>query len=653
MLSVLNRVPIRTLVYGIAGIAILGTIALGVLFGWSAVNENRLSEKQAHAITRHGHSGALNRALLQARRSEKDFLLRKADEHVEKNASAVKSALATLDELEALGAGGSGSIAAVRAGIASYASTFADVVALQRTVGYDPESGAEGALRTAVRDAEATLASLDDPHLTILMLMMRRHEKDFIMRLDSKYVEDMAKRSAQFETALATSGVVPDTKAKVRSLMKAYTEGFQVLVTASLALKEKSAELSAVYKSLEPNLQALDQESEAAYASAQAEIAAAKEQAHWLMMIVVGVVAMLAAAISFVVGRAVCGQVGRMAGALSQLAGGDTDVAVAGADRGDEIGAMARALVVFRDNAVALRAAENEREAQKARAEQERKTALRNVADDLNRAVKSTVDVLGVAAEKIRHSAEHLAESAEDTAGRLGLAGAASTEATENVRAVAAATEELSASVQEISTQVSGSAHLAQTAVAEAEKTNSSVQGLAEAAQRIGDVVDLINDIASQTNLLALNATIEAARAGDAGKGFAVVASEVKNLANQTSQATDDIAAQVAAIQEATRRAVSEIAEIGRSIGEINEASNGIASAVEQQSAATREISSNVQSASQGVADVSSNLVKVQGAADGTKTSAHELLGNAEVVTKQIHALMAEVDNLVKRVLAA
>jgi methyl-accepting chemotaxis protein len=651
MLGVLNRLGIKPLVFSIAGAAILGIVAVGAIYGLGNAAEQRIAAEQQQAVDLHDLSGALEMALLQARRSEKDFLLRKADDYAAKNAAAVKSALEALDQLEAIDA--KMDVQPVRDGIAAYSAAFSRVVELQRTVGFDAESGALGTLRAAVHDAEKTLDDIHDPQLTILMLMMRRHEKDFIARLDPKYVEEMGKRATEFDSALLASAIPEETKVQVRGFMKTYGDGFKALVDASLALKSSVAELSETYKALEPHLQALAEKSAASYAATKQFAAEAEARSRWQIMGAIALVALVVAAISFVVGRSICGHVGRMAGNLSRLAGGDTGIQVDGAQRTDEIGAMARALAVFRDNAVALRAAEAEKEAQKMRAEQERKAALRMVADDLNSAVKSTVDVLDAAAGQIRRSAEQLAKLAEDTASRVGMAGSASNEASENVKAVAAATEELSASVAEIGSQVTSSAQRAQRAVDEAERTNETVRGLADAAQRIGDVVNLINDIASQTNLLALNATIEAARAGDAGKGFAVVASEVKNLANQTSQATDDIASQVGAIQEATSRAVSEIAGIGKSIAEINDASNGIAAAVEEQDAATREISGNITNASQGVSDVSINLVAVQGVADGTKASARELLGNAEVVAKQVSALAAEVDNLVKRVLAA
>jgi len=197
---------------------------------------------------------------------------------------------------------------------------------------------------------------------------------------------------------------------------------------------------------------------------------------------------------------------------------------------------------------------------------------------------------------------------------------------------------------------VEQSSIIATRAVGEANNTNITVEGLAEAAQKIGKVVELIRDIASQTNLLALNATIEAARAGDAGKGFAVVASEVKSLANQTAKATEDIAAQIAGMQEATSGTVQSIKGISATIGEISEIASAIASAVEEQGAATQEISRNVQEAATGTQEVTSNIVTVNEAAQESGKSAAQVLNASNELAKQGEVLGEEVDKFLKAV---
>ncbi len=267
-------------------------------------------------------------------------------------------------------------------------------------------------------------------------------------------------------------------------------------------------------------------------------------------------------------------------------------------------------------------------------------TAQQQLADT----VKSVTQSVATAANQLQTTASSMSTSANETSEQSTAVAAAAEQAAVNVQTVAAAAEELASSLQEVGRQVSESVSISQTAVSDAERTNAQVEGLASASQRIGEVVDLIQDIAAQTNLLALNATIEAARAGDAGKGFAVVASEVKSLAGQTAKATEEIGAQVSAIQSATHDAVSAIEGIGRTINQINEISSAIATSVEEQSAATQEIARNVQQASEGTKEVSENIVRVQSGANQTGESAGLLLSAAEELSENSATLNGEVE---------
>jgi methyl-accepting chemotaxis protein len=261
--------------------------------------------------------------------------------------------------------------------------------------------------------------------------------------------------------------------------------------------------------------------------------------------------------------------------------------------------------------------------------------------------VSEVVDIVSSSSAELQSTAESMAATAEETSRQSEAVAAAAEEATTNVQTVAAAAEEMAKSVEEIGRQVAQSSTIAGRAVDEANRTNTTVESLAEAAQKIGEVVELISDIASQTNLLALNATIEAARAGDAGKGFAVVASEVKSLANQTAKATEDIAAQITGMQEATSGTVDSIKGISSTIGEISEIANAIAAAVEEQSAATQEISRNVQEAATGTQDVSSNITTVNEAAVETGKSAGGVLEAAQELSKQGEVLRGEIEKFI------
>ncbi len=278
---------------------------------------------------------------------------------------------------------------------------------------------------------------------------------------------------------------------------------------------------------------------------------------------------------------------------------------------------------------------------------------LGGLADQLETSVRTAVDGVAVAAGDVRGSATTMADATAATQRQSQAIATAARQTSANVQTVATAAEQLSASVGEISTQVTAASRISAEAVATAERTNTSIQSLAAMARKIGDVVKLINDIAGQTNLLALNATIEAARAGEAGKGFAVVAAEVKSLANQTAKATDDIAAQVSEIQQATRHAVDAIAGIGKVIGDISQISTTVAAAVEEQGAATREIARNVGEAATGTTEVSTNIDRVAQAAQESGTIAGRMRTASDALSQQSATLRGEVDRFLKEIRAA
>ncbi|MCW2239895.1 methyl-accepting chemotaxis protein [Azospirillum canadense] len=339
-----------------------------------------------------------------------------------------------------------------------------------------------------------------------------------------------------------------------------------------------------------------------------------------------------------------------LSAAMERLAAGDEAVEVLGHDRKDEIGPMARTVLVFKENAAAKRRMEAEQAEQKARAEAERHALMNGMAEQFEASVKTVVAQVSSAVTQVQGNARELSAMADQSKAQAVAVAAATQQASANVQTVATAAEEMSSTIAEISRQVNRSAEVAGHAVGRAQGTNQSIQALAAQAGAIGDVVKLITDIASQTNLLALNATIEAARAGEAGKGFAVVASEVKNLANQTAKATDEIAAQIGGMQQATGEAVQAIAEISDTITQINEIATTIAAAMEEQDAATKEIARNVQQAAHGTEEVSSNISGVEQAAQGTGRAASELSDAADGLAEQATVLSDEVDRFIAQV---
>jgi methyl-accepting chemotaxis protein len=327
---------------------------------------------------------------------------------------------------------------------------------------------------------------------------------------------------------------------------------------------------------------------------------------------------------------------------------------IPGADRGDEIGDLAKTVTVIRHNAETKAREEAETKIRQDEVlARQRKAEMAKMANDFENAVGRIVETVSSASSELEVSAGTLTATAERAQELTTMVGAASEEASTNVQSVASATEQLSSSVNEISRQVQESARMATEAVGQARSTTDRVSELSKAASRIGDVVELINTIAGQTNLLALNATIEAARAGEAGRGFAVVASEVKALAEQTAKATGEIGLQINGIQGATQDSVNAIKEISSTIERLSEISSTIAAAVEEQGAATQEISRNVQQAAQGTQQVSSNITDVQRGASETGSASSQVLSAAQTLSTDSGRLKAEVSKFLNSVRAA
>ncbi|MEA1673473.1 methyl-accepting chemotaxis protein [Nitrospirillum sp. BR 11163] len=325
----------------------------------------------------------------------------------------------------------------------------------------------------------------------------------------------------------------------------------------------------------------------------------------------------------------------------------DKDLVV---DQLDETGTLAQALNKM---AADLKRAEEERGAMQAAAEAERRETLGRMASELEASVKAVVASLGGAAQQMGGAATSMTATADQTNSQANLVAEGSQEASANVQTVAAATEELSVSIKEIASQVAKSTTIATDAVRTADAANVQIMGLTTAAEKIGNVVELISSIAGQTNLLALNATIEAARAGDAGKGFAVVASEVKSLANQTAKATDEIAQQIANMQQVARESATSIQGVGRVIEEMRSITTGIASAVEEQNAATAEIARNVQQAASGTQEVTVTIQGVTQAAADTREAASQVMKVSGEISHETGRLGQAVDGFLAKIRAA
>ncbi|MEM5583272.1 methyl-accepting chemotaxis protein [Roseibium sp. AS2] len=366
-----------------------------------------------------------------------------------------------------------------------------------------------------------------------------------------------------------------------------------------------------------------------------------------LALVVIG--ALIAIAIAVVTVRNTVRPLRALTSNMGTLADGNTDIVIEGADRGDEIGQMASAMEVFVRNETARR--ELEEQQNSSQEETARKGAeIQQLSGDFDRQIMDMLNIIDSSVQNLQSASADMISGAAQTTEQSGLVSNASSQAAHNVETVAAAAEELSASVNEIRRQVQSSSEIAARAAEEAQSTNQRMHGLSESASRIGEVVTLIQAIAEQTNLLALNATIEAARAGELGKGFAVVAAEVKELANQTSKATEEISSQITAIQDETGHAATAISSVTDIINNMNEIASSIASSVEEQGAATQEIASNATEASRSTVEVTTNIETVASAAEKTRdtaekvdSSAQQLQQNAGMLREQVGSFLQEV----------
>ena len=652
---VLSRLRVSWQIGIIAAIGACGLLALGTLHLAGNRSEDALYAATVDSAVLRKQMAQVGQAVLEARQIQIAFVLRRDEALLPRHQALIEDAARTLAEIDQRLVAADPlkpQVGVLRTGLAPFVTQFGTVVAAQKTLGLDEEQGLQGRLRASVHRVEQTLKPLDEPGLLNLMLMMRRHEKDFLLRLEPKYAEQHKQRASEFAQLLARSSLPMETVQQIAKDAKAYAEDFLSLVEGSLTLKDEDRDLAKAYDNVHAVLAKTEAAAEQRYAASLDGVAASRAQLSRLMLMAILLISLAVTAATFTIARAIARPVKSVTAAMAELAAGETAAAIPGTARQDEIGEMARSAQIFRDNMISADRLRAERQADQQR-ELDRAKRVEGAIAGFETVISEMVGAVAAASQQLRSTAQTMAGCSGQASQQSTTVAAAAEQASSNVQAVAAAIEELSASVREIGEHVAQSGQVVARAVDQATQSNEQMHSLAEAARRIGDVVKLINDIAGQTNLLALNATIEAARAGEAGKGFAVVASEVKALANQTAKATEEIAAQIRTIQDATERSARAMDGVARSVGQVNETAAVIASAVQQQGAASQEIARSVAEAANGTGEVSRGVTVVSQAAQQTGAAAAQVLASADELGGQGDRLRRQVEAFLDQVRAA
>ena len=468
---------------------------------------------------------------------------------------------------------------------------------------------------------------------------------------DDKFIsQDLERQAAIFrsraeeiapfvERVAASSGWKPD-------LLPTFAKADAEIERTRALLRQRGDGVDDALANATDILAGLTERMESYHGVAQAELKdglrAVEQNAVWadrVATITLVVTIALLTPLTILISRTISRPVARLTTAMERLAAGDLETEVPDGGRKDELGAMARTVQVFKENALRVQALRREQDEEREQREQERRAMLGRVAEDFTATIAATVEEIDREAGALSGFAETMLNRTEVTATQGMMAGTSSDEASANVSAIAAATQELSASIAEIEQRVGTAVQIARRGAEDAKLTDAKVHELAATAERIGAVVKLINEIAAQTNLLALNATIEAARAGEAGRGFAVVASEVKGLANQTAKATEDIAAQIEAIQSVTDETVTAMVGIGRTIEQLSELSSAVASAITVQRSTTSAIAQNLDQAAIGTSEVAKSIVEVRNAAAATADVASSVARSGDNINRVINQL--------------
>lgn len=649
-----DRFRIRTRINLLVLLSIFAVSALGITYiaGRAGTQASLESKNQYATLYRLGQ--AVEIGALQMRRSEKDFLLRRDTKYIDKYDKAVQSVDTALEQMSQLEASGvaSESIQNLKSDVARHSQQFHTVSDLHIKIGLNEKEGLEGDLRKAVHNVEELLKTAEMDALTVKMLMMRRHEKDFMMRGAEKYVARIDKRREEFDAILKDSALTAELTSELSTLMDSYQSGFKAYAETAMILQPETKQLSKIFAEMQPDFAKIREVTTEGQNVANANFESTISNTDQTFLIASVSILAVGIFLGLLIGRSISRPINQLNDAMKALADGDTETDIPMLGVKTEFGEMAETVQFFKNASVERAALMSETQhEQEARAD--RQARVDGLIGTFRETVRGVLDAVNSENREMEASAGSLSSIASQTTAQADSVSNASLDASKNVEAVATAAETLSTSISEISRQVGQTRNIVEQATGATIETDAKIAGLADSADKIGEVILLIQGIAEQTNLLALNATIEAARAGEAGKGFAVVASEVKELATQTAKATEAISTQITDIQKETESSVDAIRGIAETMREVSSATEAISAAVEEQGTSTAEISENVRSAAAGSNGVSENIVGVRQAADESQGTAERVLSAAKGVSNNTEQLRHVIDEFLDNVAAA
>lgn len=653
--QLLSRLPIALRIGALSMLSVVAVALLGITFYIDGKIVERENASLAAYSTMDWRVSQIRAHALDMRRISKEFQLTKNADFM---AQYEENAVAALEELQRLqtvpeSADISQNAQRISSVLNDHKSQFASLVDAFTTMGLTEKLGLKGELRSAVHAVEEKLKAANLDALTVKMLMMRRHEKDFMLRGAEKYIGRIDKRRAEFDPILAATTLSPAEKAEISKLMDGYQAGFKAFSALALKIAADSQALDDLSAAIESDFDAMAKVASNGKTAAQDALAAAQETAALFFTSVVLAALAVVVLFGWLIGRGITRPVRALTTTMTEMANGSVEIHVPYTDSGSEIGNMARAVEVFRNNAVRTRELEDDQKQQQERAQSEKRAMMEGLADQFDASIGAIVGRVSEATGHLTATASDMASVSEDTGSRAESASSASQNTNENVQMVATAAEQMTSSIHEINQKVIQASESSKQAASNVEITAGQMDTLAAMADKIGEVISMISEIAEQTNLLALNATIESARVGEAGKGFAVVASEVKALASETAKATESISELINEIQSETKTAVNSIANIGEVIRDLENTSAAIAAAMEEQGVTTQNVARNVADAAKGTRDVSDSIEFVRSATEDARSASAKVMGSAEDLSKQSALMQDEVARFLAQIRAA